>query len=129
MTRSAPRSSPTRASRRSGFTGSRAGGLALVDIARQRRAEPIPVYAEMSSVNPVLLFPAALAARKGRARWRVLMSVRSRSAPASSAPIPASSSRLAGPDLDRFVAAAAAKALAGTAQPQVMLTPGIHAQL
>jgi 2,5-dioxopentanoate dehydrogenase len=45
-----------------GFTGSRRGGLALVSIAA-KRAEPIPVYAEMSSINPVLLFPAALAAR------------------------------------------------------------------
>jgi NADP-dependent aldehyde dehydrogenase len=45
-----------------GFTGSRAGGLALVKLAAAR-AEPIPVYAEMSSVNPVLLFPAALKAR------------------------------------------------------------------
>ncbi len=45
-----------------GFTGSRAGGLALAGIAA-RRAEPIPVYAEMSSINPVLLMPAALAAR------------------------------------------------------------------
>jgi NADP-dependent aldehyde dehydrogenase len=45
-----------------GFTGSRAGGLALVRIA-QARPEPIPVYAEMSSVNPVLVFPGALAKR------------------------------------------------------------------
>ncbi|MDP9423584.1 MAG: aldehyde dehydrogenase (NADP(+)) [Pseudomonadota bacterium] len=45
-----------------GFTGSRRGGLALVKIAQQR-AEPIPVYAEMSSINPVLLFPGALAER------------------------------------------------------------------
>jgi NADP-dependent aldehyde dehydrogenase len=43
-----------------GFTGSRRGGLALIDIAR-RREEPIPVYAEMSSINPVILFPHALA--------------------------------------------------------------------
>jgi NADP-dependent aldehyde dehydrogenase len=43
-----------------GFTGSRSGGLALAQIA-SRRPEPIPVYAEMSSVNPVLLFPGALA--------------------------------------------------------------------
>ncbi|WP_411700408.1 aldehyde dehydrogenase (NADP(+)) [Conyzicola sp.] len=42
-----------------GFTGSRSGGLALVDIARTRR-EPIPVYAEMSSINPVFVFPSAL---------------------------------------------------------------------
>ncbi|MDB5578396.1 MAG: NADP-dependent fatty aldehyde dehydrogenase, partial [Bradyrhizobium sp.] len=45
-----------------GFTGSRAGGRALVAIAAQRE-EPIPVYAEMSSVNPVILLPAALRAR------------------------------------------------------------------
>lgn len=45
-----------------GFTGSRRGGLALAAVA-QARPEPIPFYAEMSSVNPVLLFPAALAAR------------------------------------------------------------------
>ena len=31
-------------------------------IARER-PEPIPVYAEMSSINPVILLPAALAAR------------------------------------------------------------------
>jgi 2,5-dioxopentanoate dehydrogenase len=43
-----------------GFTGSRAGGLALIGIA-QARAVPIPVYAEMSSVNPVILFPSKLA--------------------------------------------------------------------
>lgn len=45
-----------------GFTGSRAGGLALVKAAANR-SEPIPVFAEMSSVNPVLLLPGALAAR------------------------------------------------------------------
>ncbi|MGV0908210.1 aldehyde dehydrogenase (NADP(+)) [Martelella sp. FOR1707] len=45
-----------------GFTGSRRGGLALVDIAAKRDL-PIPVYAEMSAINPVLLFPEALKAR------------------------------------------------------------------
>ncbi|MBB1635132.1 aldehyde dehydrogenase (NADP(+)) [Cupriavidus sp. UME77] len=45
-----------------GFTGSRSGGLALVQTANSR-AQPIPVYAEMSSINPVFLLPAALAAR------------------------------------------------------------------
>src|SRR5262245_1809308 len=42
-----------------GFTGSRGGGLALVHAA-QDRPVPIPVYAEMSSVNPVILLPGAL---------------------------------------------------------------------
>jgi 2,5-dioxopentanoate dehydrogenase len=45
-----------------GFTGSRAGGMALMKIAAQRR-EPLPVFAEMSSINPIYLLPAALGAR------------------------------------------------------------------
>jgi alpha-ketoglutaric semialdehyde dehydrogenase len=44
------------------FTGSRAGGLALCAIARARH-QPIPVYAEMSAINPVFLLPQGLAAR------------------------------------------------------------------
>lgn len=42
-----------------GFTGSLAGGKALFDIANQR-PEPIPVFAEMSSINPVVLLPETL---------------------------------------------------------------------
>lgn len=45
-----------------GFTGSRGGGLALVHLAQQRPV-PIPVYAEMASINPVVLMPHALAER------------------------------------------------------------------
>jgi NADP-dependent aldehyde dehydrogenase len=45
-----------------GFTGSRGGGTALMKIAAAR-PEPIPVYAEMSSINPVILFEGALAER------------------------------------------------------------------
>jgi 2,5-dioxopentanoate dehydrogenase len=44
------------------FTGSQQGGLALLRVA-QARPEPIPFFAEMGSVNPVFLFPGALAAR------------------------------------------------------------------
>ncbi len=44
-----------------GFTGSLAGGRALFDAAG-RRLEPIPVYAEMGSVNPVFVLPGRLAA-------------------------------------------------------------------
>jgi 2,5-dioxopentanoate dehydrogenase len=47
-----------------GFTGSRRGGLALVDIASKRR-EPIPVFAEMSSINPFFVLPGALEKRSG----------------------------------------------------------------
>ncbi|MFS8980352.1 aldehyde dehydrogenase (NADP(+)) [Cupriavidus necator] len=45
-----------------GFTGSRSGGMELIKIANAR-PEPIPVYAEMSSINPVILLPDALAQR------------------------------------------------------------------
>lgn len=45
-----------------GFTGSLAGGRALFGMA-QARPEPIPVFAEMSSVNPVFILPSALQAR------------------------------------------------------------------
>lgn len=42
-----------------GFTGSRSGGTALMAVAAAR-PQPIPVYAEMSSINPVFLLPHAL---------------------------------------------------------------------
>ena len=42
-----------------GFTGSQKGGKALYDLAGQRE-EPIPVFAEMGSVNPVIILPGAL---------------------------------------------------------------------
>ena len=42
-----------------GFTGSRAGGLALMNHAAARPV-PIPVYAEMSSVNPLVLMPTRM---------------------------------------------------------------------
>ncbi len=41
-----------------GFTGSVGGGRALYNLASQR-PEPIPVFAEMGSVNPVIIFPDA----------------------------------------------------------------------
>jgi NADP-dependent aldehyde dehydrogenase len=42
-----------------GFTGSLQGGRALFDAA-VARLEPIPVYAEMGSTNPVFILPGAL---------------------------------------------------------------------
>ncbi len=41
------------------FTGSQKGGKALYDLAGQRN-EPIPVFAEMGSINPVIILPGAL---------------------------------------------------------------------
>jgi len=105
-----------------GFTGSRAGGLALVELAN-RRAEPIPVYAEMSSINPVILMPAALAARGEALAKGYVGSLTMGSGQFCTNP--GIVVALDGPELDAF-AATAAEAL-GAAQPQVMLTPGIHA--
>ena len=47
-----------------GFTGSIRGGRALFDLASQRK-EPIPVFAEMGSVNPVIIMPEAVQKRGG----------------------------------------------------------------
>ncbi|HEY6505018.1 MAG TPA: aldehyde dehydrogenase (NADP(+)) [Chitinophagaceae bacterium] len=44
-----------------GFTGSFRGGMALLKAAVNDREEPIPVYAEMSSINPVLVLPDKIA--------------------------------------------------------------------
>ena len=43
-----------------GFTGSFRGGMALFKAAINEREEPIPVYAEMSSINPVLILPGKI---------------------------------------------------------------------
>jgi len=45
-----------------GFTGSFSGGKALWDYGAQR-PDPIPVFAEMGSINPVFILPGALKAR------------------------------------------------------------------
>ena len=47
-----------------GFTGSQSAGIALMRTAAAR-PEPIPVYAEMSSLNPVFVFPGAIAGNAG----------------------------------------------------------------
>jgi NADP-dependent aldehyde dehydrogenase len=87
------------------------------------RPEPIPVYAEMSSINPVVLLPAAVAARAEALGEGFVQSLTLGAGQFCTNP--GLVIALAGPDLDRFVAAATA-ALAET-QPAVMLTPGIHA--
>jgi 2,5-dioxopentanoate dehydrogenase len=105
-----------------GFTGSRRGGLALMAVAAAR-PQPIPVYAEMSSINPVIVLPVALAARASELATGFAGSLTM--GVGQFCTNPGLVLGLAGPDLDAF-AAAAAQALkampAGT-----MLTPGIAA--
>jgi 2,5-dioxopentanoate dehydrogenase len=105
-----------------GFTGSRGGGLALVAVAAAR-AEPIPVFAEMSSINPVVLLPEALATRAEALGISFAASLMLGAGQFCTNPGVVIA--IEGPDIDRFVAAAAA-ALAAV-EPSVMLTPGIHA--
>lgn len=56
------------------FTGSLQGGRALFDAAAQR-PDPIPVYAEMGSTNPVFLLPGALKERASKIAEGYIQSV------------------------------------------------------
>ncbi|WP_028224216.1 aldehyde dehydrogenase (NADP(+)) [Paraburkholderia ferrariae] len=105
-----------------GFTGSRGGGLALVRIASQR-PEPIPVYAEMSSINPMFVLPAALAAR-GEALAKGFVESLTLGV-GQFCTNPGLVLGFDGPDLDRFVSDAATALAQKTAQ--TMLTAGIAA--
>jgi len=57
-----------------GFTGSLKGGRALCDMAAAR-AQPIPVFAEMSSINPVIILPQALQVRSATVARELAASV------------------------------------------------------
>jgi NADP-dependent aldehyde dehydrogenase len=104
-----------------GFTGSRAGGVALMKIAAARH-EPIPVYAEMSSVNPVFLLPGALEQdTDGIAKGFVGSLTQGAGQFCTN---PGLIFAIAGAGLDRFIAAAGGALSACNAQ--TMLTPGIH---
>lgn len=104
-----------------GFTGSRNGGTALMATA-QARPQPIPVYAEMSSINPVFLLPEALKAR-GKAIAEGFVGSLNMGA-GQFCTNPGLVIAVQGPELDAFVAAAG-EAVKGSAA-QTMLTPGIH---
>ncbi|WP_339883082.1 aldehyde dehydrogenase (NADP(+)) [Vreelandella maris] len=104
-----------------GFTGSRSGGTALMATA-QARPQPIPVYAEMSSINPVFLLPEALKAR-GKAIAEGFVGSLNMGA-GQFCTNPGLVIAVEGPELDAFVAAAG-EAVKGSAG-QTMLTPGIH---
>ncbi|MCJ2133387.1 aldehyde dehydrogenase (NADP(+)) [Methylobacterium sp. J-026] len=104
-----------------GFTGSRRGGTALMAIAAGRPT-PVPVYAEMSSINPVLLFPGALAER-GAAIGRAFAASLTLGA-GQFCTNPGLVLALPGPGLDAFLEAAGAALRESPAA--TMLTPGIQ---
>jgi acyl-CoA reductase-like NAD-dependent aldehyde dehydrogenase len=101
------------------FTGSGPVGRALFDLAATRPA-PIPVYAEMGSLNPVFVTSAALAARGESIADDLAASVLQGAGQFCTKPgllfVP--------DDADGFIEALASRL--GASDPQAMLNPGIR---
>jgi len=104
-----------------GFTGSHAAGRALCDAAAARR-HPIPVFAEMSSLNPSFLLPDALAER-GAAIAKGLLGSFTLGA-GQFCTKPGLVFLLDDPASDQFLAQLAGEVSAAACA--TMLTPGIH---
>ena len=103
-----------------GFTGSLGGGRALFDLCA-RRADPIPFFGELGSVNPMFLLPAALAARAAQiaAGWAGSLTMGA----GQFCTNPGISVVIDGPDADAFIAAT--KLALSPVAAQTMLTDGI----
>ncbi|MEU5957188.1 aldehyde dehydrogenase (NADP(+)) [Streptomyces sp. NPDC047525] len=104
-----------------GFTGSRGGGLALA-AAAAARPEPIPVFAEMSSTNPVFLLPHALRQDAGELGRAFIASMTNATGQLCTSPGLVFAAE--GADLEAFVEAASAAVSGHTAAP--MLSTGIR---
>lgn len=104
-----------------GFTGSRHGGLALMRTA-QARPVSIPVYAEMSSINPLFLLPAALQRHAEVIAQGFVDSLVMGAGQFCTNPGLLLAVR--GPALERFASAVAQ--VLGTQRPSTMLAAGIH---
>ena len=103
-----------------GFTGSLAGGRALFDLCAAR-PEPIPFFGELGSVNPMFLFPNAIANRgealgKG---WAASLTMGA----GQFCTNPGIAVLLAGPEADEFVSTVSNNL--SSVPAQVMLTDGI----
>jgi alpha-ketoglutaric semialdehyde dehydrogenase len=103
-----------------GFTGSYGGGKALFDWANQRKV-PIPVFAEMGSINPIFILPGKLAA-SGK-ELAVLLAGSVTLGVGQFCTNPGLIIGIEGPDLDLFIEELGA-AIASAA-PGTMLHPGI----
>jgi alpha-ketoglutaric semialdehyde dehydrogenase len=103
-----------------GFTGSQKGGRAIFNAAAAR-PEPIPVYAEMSSINPVFILPEALKENAGQIaaglRQSVTLGV------GQFCTCPGVIVMLDGPETDAFLTEASA--LLAESSHETMLTGGI----
>jgi NADP-dependent aldehyde dehydrogenase len=104
-----------------GFTGSRSGGRALFDAASSR-PEPIPFYAEMSSVNPVVILPEAVKLRGEQIATGLHASVTLGAGQFCTNP--GLVFMLASPETDKFIEKVGE--LLMTTGEQTMLTPGIR---
>jgi NADP-dependent aldehyde dehydrogenase len=104
-----------------GFTGSIRGGRALLDLASQR-PEPIPVFAEMGSINPVVLLPKALET-KAKA-WAKTYASSITLGTGQFCTNPGLILGLQSDDLDQFIKTLSAEII--TIAPQCMLHPNIH---
>ncbi len=106
--------------RAAGFTGSRVAGRALFDAAAAR-PEPIPVFSEMSSLNPVFILPGALRERGAQIAEALKVSITMGAGQFCTKP--GLVFGIDGADLSRFAAVLAA-AIRGVT-PTTMLHPGI----
>ncbi len=104
-----------------GFTGSYTGGMALVDYARERK-NPIPVFSEMGSINPVVIFPDTL-----QANQESLVTMYTESVTSSMGQFctnPGVILSIEGDSLERFVHGLSQEV--GKVKPAKMLHAGIH---
>ena len=107
-------------SRAAAFTGSLRAGRALFDAASSR-PEPIPVYAEMGSINPVFLLPGALTERADAIAQGLKTSVMLGGGQFCTSPGLAVG--IGSPQFTRF--SESLQELLKAAQPPTMLHPGI----
>ncbi|WP_072804727.1 aldehyde dehydrogenase (NADP(+)) [Rhodococcoides yunnanense] len=105
-----------------GFTGSRGGGLALCRAAAGRDV-PIPVYAEMSSINPVFLLPGAL--RESASELGAAFAASLTMGSGQFCTNPGLVFAVVGAELSEFLSAASTAI--GLSTGAAMLTPGIAA--
>jgi alpha-ketoglutaric semialdehyde dehydrogenase len=104
-----------------GFTGSIKGGTALYRLANER-PEPIPVFAEMGSVNPIVVFPSALT-EKGD-EWAKQYAGSIMLGAGQFCTNPGLILGIKSASLDGFIATLGAEI--GTLEPICMLHPNIH---
>ena len=103
-----------------GFTGSIIGGRALFDTA-SKRAEPIPVFAEMGSTNPVVVLPEILGTKSSE--WAKTYASSITLGTGQFCTNPGLILGISGEHLDNFIGVLSEEIL--KIEPSCMLDPGI----